>query len=733
MQSEKHDAWTGRTGFKHLRRAVKVIADGDASQDAMFLAEAAIQAPLDHPNVLRLVGVSMDQRPWLAVLELAEFGDVRSFLKTLKKSDFDLRAAEQVHLAAQVAYGLEYLHSERIVHRDIAARNILLASHSTAKIGDFGLARDYDRGEDSWLLTERECLSVQWAPVEVFVAGKKTFSQKTDVWSFGVFMWEVFTYGAMPYADIAAKRVPLALESNVRLQQPQDCPDAMYRLMASCWSKVPANRHTFHDLKEQLLAERTRITQSDGYQNVRDFCGIFKAQCGKEASKEREQKLPLQVKRLMHTATAPADSDRRHSTTSTNSTRCRAEFAEWLAHQEEEHSTSPTHSTSDTTSDTTPPTPPPAGRRSRISSVDSGHHGFEDDDTADTHSRRESIVFGFHNDIDNQHNHSARGGGDESQSSLCYGFERGNSWHSSRPSSITSIGSVGTDSSIGSINAPFAYERFTGERPEESIEFGFNATAPTSDGSQPRRRSRTLSQRDSPSSTPTRDMASVSLRAQAQAHAAVTWDAPDHYSSNETLNDEVFTSDDDGDGGGGGDDSTGVPTRARARRLSSSSITQSGTSSTSKLDGALRLGTCSCCANGLAPGDWYHHHTRNTGVCHRCYHLEHADQQDEFFWVSTTEDIIRALRPKLASPNRSATPPPYHQGRGVQGGLMLPSKDRGKRKTTSSTKRTKLSFFGGEAESRGSKVMPHHMLLSQPPTSGKMRMVANPFLGLAVK
>lgn len=280
-QSER-SGWSGQSGFRHCRRAVKVVADGDAANDAAFLAETAIQAPLDHPNVLRLMGVSMEKRPWLAVLELAEYGDVRSFLRTLKGKDFELRDSEKVHLAAQVAYGLEYLHSERIVHRDIAARNILLAGYSTAKIGDFGLARNYDSHEDTWLMAERECLSVQWAPVEVFQPGKKYFSEKTDVWSFGVFMWELFTYGATPFADIAATRVPKALAAGVRLPAPAQCPEGLYALMRTCWQADADARETFGALKEILLKERAKITQGDGYQTVRDFAGVFKAHLCKE-------------------------------------------------------------------------------------------------------------------------------------------------------------------------------------------------------------------------------------------------------------------------------------------------------------------------------------------------------------------------------------------------------------------------------------------------------------------
>ena len=122
------------------------MGDANPENDAMFVRETATLAPLDHPNINKLVGVCFSERPWLAVLELAEYGDLRKCLQNFRKKRFQLHPMEQLHLCKQIASGLHYLHSQRMVHRDIALRNILLGTNSQAKIADFGHARKYDEG-----------------------------------------------------------------------------------------------------------------------------------------------------------------------------------------------------------------------------------------------------------------------------------------------------------------------------------------------------------------------------------------------------------------------------------------------------------------------------------------------------------------------------------------------------------------------------------------------------------
>ena len=132
---------------KWIARAVKVVVgDANPENDALFVRETATLAPLDHPNINKLIGVCFTERPWLCVLELAEYGDLRKCLQNFRKKRFQLHPMEQLHLCKQIASGLQYLHSVRMVHRDIALRNILLGTNSQAKIADFGHARKYDEG-----------------------------------------------------------------------------------------------------------------------------------------------------------------------------------------------------------------------------------------------------------------------------------------------------------------------------------------------------------------------------------------------------------------------------------------------------------------------------------------------------------------------------------------------------------------------------------------------------------
>lgn len=260
---------------KWVARAVKVVVgDANPENDAMFVRETATLAPLDHPNINKLVGVCFSERPWLAVLELAEYGDLRKCLQNFRRKRFQLHPLEQLHLVKQIASGLQYLHSVRMVHRDIALRNILLGTNSCAKIADFGHARKYDEGKDSFLMMGTERVSVKWAPIEIFTSGDKHFNESTDVWSFGVTMWEVLSYSKNPYETLQPNKVPRAVKDGFRLPNP-GCPTHIHKFMLKCWEENPADRLRFSQVVGFIGNRMTAIQANDPNIQIRDVMAEY--------------------------------------------------------------------------------------------------------------------------------------------------------------------------------------------------------------------------------------------------------------------------------------------------------------------------------------------------------------------------------------------------------------------------------------------------------------------------
>uniref|UniRef100_A0A4W5MIB8 Tyrosine-protein kinase receptor n=1 Tax=Hucho hucho TaxID=62062 RepID=A0A4W5MIB8_9TELE len=218
-------------------------------------SSALIMSKFSHQNIVRCIGVSLQILPRFILLELMTGGDMKSFLrqnrpKTSQSSS--LTMLELLHVARDIAFGCRYLEENHFIHRDIAARNCLLTCPGpdrVAKIGDFGMARDIYRAS-YYRKGGRAMLPVKWMPPEAFMEG--IFTCKTDTWSFGVLLWEIFSLGYMPYPCKTNQEVLEFVTSGGRMDPPKSCPGPVYRIMTQCWQHCPEHRPNFSTILERI-------------------------------------------------------------------------------------------------------------------------------------------------------------------------------------------------------------------------------------------------------------------------------------------------------------------------------------------------------------------------------------------------------------------------------------------------------------------------------------------------
>ncbi|ELU07736.1 hypothetical protein CAPTEDRAFT_42843, partial [Capitella teleta] len=236
--------------------AVKTLPALCTDQAEMdFLMEALIMSKFHHPNIVRFIGVCFEKHPRFIILELLEGGDLKTFLRESRpklEMPSPINMSNLIQLAIDVANGCHYLEDNHFIHRDIAARNCLLTTKGprrVAKIADFGMARDIYRA-DYYRKGGKAMLPVKWMPPEAFLDG--IFTSKTDVWSFGILLWEVFSLGYMPYPGRGNQEVMQLVTAGGRLEPPKECPSCVYHVMSLCWHGIPERRPTFTSVISRL-------------------------------------------------------------------------------------------------------------------------------------------------------------------------------------------------------------------------------------------------------------------------------------------------------------------------------------------------------------------------------------------------------------------------------------------------------------------------------------------------
>ena len=228
--------------------AVK-LQKGSASDDDKleFLRECEMTFELKHPNLVGLDSVALQQRPWLCVLEFLQYGDLKGILEGLDEKGVNVTEAEKLSFCNQIAGGMAFMASKKMIHMDLALRNVLVTTKSRCKVADFGLTHYVDDKTGTYVLTQKMKLPVKWMSIEAMDA--RIFSEGSDVWAWGIVAWEIYTYGALPYQGSNNADTQKEVRAGRRLEQPDEAGDDIYDLMLRSWEKTRGDRPTFSGIK----------------------------------------------------------------------------------------------------------------------------------------------------------------------------------------------------------------------------------------------------------------------------------------------------------------------------------------------------------------------------------------------------------------------------------------------------------------------------------------------------
>ena len=238
--------------------AVKVLKD-EASEEMQkdFEREASLMVEFHHVNIVRLLGICALGKPMCLLFEYMNNGDLNDYLRKCSPEHFIVRQrsnefltndvpqldySDLLNISQQIAAGMVYLSGLGYVHRDLATRNCLVSDNLVVKISDFGLTRNV-HSNDYYKGSEHDAIPIRWMPVEAILYNK--FTSESDVWSFGVVLWEIFSFALQPYYGMTHEEVIKFIKSGHVLSCPDNTPIQMYEIMKTCWTKMPKNRPSF--------------------------------------------------------------------------------------------------------------------------------------------------------------------------------------------------------------------------------------------------------------------------------------------------------------------------------------------------------------------------------------------------------------------------------------------------------------------------------------------------------
>ncbi|KAM4719777.1 neurotrophic tyrosine kinase, receptor, type 2b [Anableps anableps] len=240
--------------------AVKTLKEATESARADFYREAELLTNLQHEHIVTFYGVCVESDPLIMVFEYMKHGDLNKFLRShgpdaVLMADgqhsilVELTQSQMLHIAQQIAAGMVYLASQHFVHRDLATRNCLVGENLLVKIGDFGMSRDV-YSTDYYRVGGHTMLPIRWMPPESIMY--RRFTTESDVWSLGVVLWEIFTYGKQPWYQLSNNEVIECITQGRVLQRPRTCPKEVYDLMLGCWQREPYMRLNIKEIHSML-------------------------------------------------------------------------------------------------------------------------------------------------------------------------------------------------------------------------------------------------------------------------------------------------------------------------------------------------------------------------------------------------------------------------------------------------------------------------------------------------
>ncbi|KAK6644096.1 hypothetical protein RUM43_000362 [Polyplax serrata] len=227
--------------YRGNKVAVKTLKDSSEAAQKL-LTEALLMTSLRHENLVEMLGLVFSSNHIYLVTEYMSKGSLVDYLRS--RGRLHVTRNDQINFAFDTCSGMEYLESRKVVHRDLAARNVLISEEGVAKVSDFGLAREENFTIDAGKLP------IKWTAPEALRQG--LFSNKSDMWSFGILLWEIYSFGRVPYPRIPQADVVKHVEKGYKMEAPEGCPQEVYEIMRQTWDLQPEKRPSFKEVKTKL-------------------------------------------------------------------------------------------------------------------------------------------------------------------------------------------------------------------------------------------------------------------------------------------------------------------------------------------------------------------------------------------------------------------------------------------------------------------------------------------------